>query len=111
MKLYLFMFYSAKFWAFFALFGRFGAIFGVWVSFKNFFWTCLHRLTIFILEVELYLASLKLSWGRDGDEGVGVVGHCDFNKNQVVSFGLLTSTDDFGFVNNPSHYLLFQTNP
>ena len=30
--------------------------------------------------------------------GVGVVWHCNFNENQVVSFWLLTSTDDFGFV-------------
>ena len=35
----------------FALFGLFGAIFGVGVRFKNFFGTCLHRLTTFILEV------------------------------------------------------------
>ena len=64
---YLFVFHSAKFWAFFALFGLLGAIFGVGVRFKNFFGTCLHRLTTFILEVQLYLASLKLSrvagWG------------------------------------------------
>ena len=58
---YLFVFHSAKFWAFFALFGLLGAIFGVGVRFKNFFGTCLHRLTTFILEVQLYLASLKLS--------------------------------------------------
>ena len=48
---YLFVFHSAKFWAFFALFGLLGAIFGVGVRFKNFFGTCLHRLTTFILEV------------------------------------------------------------
>ena len=67
----------------FTLFGSFGDIFGVGVRFKNFFGTCLHRLTTFILEVQLYLASLKLS--RVGGGG-GVVGHCDFNENQVVSF-------------------------
>ena len=50
----------------FALFGLFGAIFGVGVSSKNFFGTCLHGLTTFILEVWLYLASLKLSWGGGG---------------------------------------------
>ena len=48
---YLFVFNSAKFWAFLEFFGPFGAIFGVGVRFKNFFGTCLHRLTTFILEV------------------------------------------------------------
>ena len=42
---------TVKFGAIFALFGLFGAIFGVGVRFKNFFGTCLHRLTTFILEV------------------------------------------------------------
>ena len=51
LKLYLLVFNSAKFVAFFALFGLFWAIFGVGVRFKNFFGTCLHRLTTFILEV------------------------------------------------------------
>ena len=37
-----------RFWIFF---GSFGAIFGVRVRFKNFFGTCLHRLTTFILKV------------------------------------------------------------
>ena len=37
--------------AFFALFGPFGAIFWVWIKFKNFFGTYLHKLTTFILEV------------------------------------------------------------
>ena len=48
---YLFAFTSAKFGAFFALFGPLGAIFGVEVRFKNIFGTYLHRLTTFILEV------------------------------------------------------------
>ena len=48
---YLFAFASAKFRAFFALFGPLGAIFGVEVRFKNIFGTYLHRLTTFILEV------------------------------------------------------------
>ena len=38
----------------------FGAIFGVGVRFKNFFGTYLHRLTTFILEVQLYLADFQL---------------------------------------------------
>ena len=33
---YLFVFHSAKFWAFFAFFGLFGTIFGVGVMSKNF---------------------------------------------------------------------------
>ena len=41
----------APIWGLFALFGPVGAIFGVGVKFKNFFGTCLHRLTTFILEV------------------------------------------------------------
>ena len=51
---------------------------GVW--FGNFFGTCLRGITTFILEVWLCLASLKLSWG--------VVGQCNFNENQVISFWL-----------------------
>ena len=43
----LFVFISAKFWAFFALFWLFGAIFRV----QKLFGTCLHRLTTFTLEV------------------------------------------------------------
>ena len=50
-QLYLFAFTSAKFGAFFALFGPLGAIFGVEVRFKNIFGTYIHRLTTFILEV------------------------------------------------------------
>ena len=38
------------------------------------------KLTTFILEVWLYLASLKQGGGG------GVAGHCDFNENHVVSF-------------------------
>ena len=56
---FLFWKYSPIFWffirpnfgPFFAFFGLFGAIFGVGVRSKNFFGTCLHRLTTFILEV------------------------------------------------------------
>ena len=81
---HLFVFNSAKFWASFALFGPLGAIFWVGVKFKNCFWAYLHRVTTFILEVQLYLASLKLY--RVGVDGWGVIRHCDFNENQVVSF-------------------------
>ena len=70
----------------FALFGLFGAIFGVGVRFKNFFGTCLHRLTTFILEVQLYLASLKLS--RVGWLAGRLFGKSDFNENPVVSLDL-----------------------
>ena len=55
----LFAFTSAKFGAFFPLFGPLGAIFGVEVRFKNIFGTYTHRLTTFILEIKLYDASLK----------------------------------------------------
>ena len=73
----------------FALFGLFGAIFGVGVRFKNFFGTCLHRLTTFILEVQLYLASLKLSRVAGWLGGWGwLVGESDFNENPVVSLDL-----------------------
>ena len=48
---YLFAFTSAKFGAFFALFGPFGAIFGVEVRFEKIFGTFLHRLKTLILEV------------------------------------------------------------
>ena len=68
----------------FTLFGPFGAIFGVGVRFKNFFGTCLHRLTTFILEVQLYLASLKLSRVAGWVAG-RLVGKSDFNENPVVS--------------------------
>ena len=47
----------------------------------------MHRLTTFILEVQLYLASLKLS--QVGGQVVGwVVGNFDFNGNPVVSLDL-----------------------
>ena len=47
----IFLFLFGQILGLFALFGLFGAIFGVGVRFKNFFGTCLHRLTTFILEV------------------------------------------------------------
>ena len=46
--------------AFFVLFGIWGYFWG-WDRLKNIFGTYLHRLTTFILEVLLYLASLILS--------------------------------------------------
>ena len=66
----------------FTLFGPFGAIFGVGVRFKNFFGTCLHRLTTFILEVQLYLASkiflVYFAWR------LGPIRILKFTKNIVV---------------------------
>ena len=54
-KPYLFAFTSAKFGAFFALFGPLGAIFGVEVRFKNIFETYLCSQSTSVLKVQLYL--------------------------------------------------------
>ena len=67
--------------------GPSGLFLGLGFRLKNFFGTCLHRLTTFILEVQLYLASLKLY--QVGGQVVGwVVGNFDFNENPVVSLDL-----------------------
>ena len=65
--------YSPNLGPFLHFLGSSGLFFGVGVGFKNFFGTYLYRLTAFILEVSLYLASLKLSRGWLGGRVVGWV--------------------------------------
>ena len=77
----LIVFNSARFEVF-LFFGPFGAVFWVRVRFKHFFGTYLHKLTTHISEC-IALYCFFETFPR-----VGVVGRCNFNENQVVSFCL-----------------------
>ena len=91
-----FCFEFSQIWGYFCTFWAFWGYIWGWVRLKKIFGTYLHRLATFILEVWLYLASLKLS--RVGGGGwLGVVGKSDFNENPVVSLDL---DFDLGFVNS-----------
>ena len=92
---------TAPFGSFKDHFGPNGAVFGIRVRFKNFFGTCSHRLTNFILEVWLYLTSLKLSRVGGWGGGWGWLENLILMKTQSSALTWTWTLDfDLGFVNS-----------